>query len=172
MKHDIFRKKILPLTDKLFRLALSVTGNKQDAEDVVQDAMFNIWKKREDWNEIHNLEAYCFRSTINIAIDKISLKDNQQESIPDNFDFPENTPSAQDYLEKKEQMASLKNFIRQLPEKQQTIFQLREVEEFTYKQIAEILNISEEQVKVNLFRARQKLRDFFENNNENERRRN
>jgi RNA polymerase sigma-70 factor (ECF subfamily) len=172
MKHDVFRKKIWPLTDKLFRLALSITGNRQDAEDVVQDAMFNMWEKRENWNSINNLEAYCFRSTANIAIDKISLKENQLESIPENFDFPENNPSVQDYLEKEEQLTLLENFIRQLPEKQRAIFQLREVEEFTYKQIAEILNVSEEQVKVNLFRSRQKLKEFFEKKFENEGRKN
>ena len=162
MKQDKFRKNILPIVDKLFRLALSITGNRQDAEDVVQDTLFYIWRKKEDWDSILDMEGYCFRSTRNIAIDKISLKENQQESIPDNFDIPEQKSSVQDLLEVEEEMVWLENCIKQLPEKQRTIFQLREVEGFSYKQIAEILNISEEQVKVNLFRLRQKLKDFFE----------
>ena len=162
MKQDKFKKNILPIVDKLFRLALSITGNKQDAEDVVQDTMFHLWRKKEEWNSILDMEGYCFRSTRNIAIDKISLKENQQESIPDNFDVPEQKSSVQDLLETEEEMVWLESCIKQLPEKQKTIFQLREVEGFSYKQIAEILNISEEQVKVNLFRSRQKLKDFFE----------
>jgi RNA polymerase sigma-70 factor (ECF subfamily) len=162
MIQDRFGKNIGPLIDQLFRLALSITGNKQDAEDVVQDTMFHVWRRKEDWDSIHNWEAYCFRSTRNIAIDKISLKENQQESIPDHFDVPEPGFNAHDRLEEEEQMLLLEKRLRQLPEKQRTIFQLREVEELSYKQIAEILNISEEQVKVNLFRARQKLKEQFE----------
>jgi RNA polymerase sigma-70 factor (ECF subfamily) len=162
MKQDRFKKNILPLIDRLFRLALSITGNKQDAEDVVQDTLFQIWQKREEWDTIRNMEAYCFRSTRNHAIDKISLKENQQESIPDRFDVPEYKSGIQEQLEEKEQAEMLEEQIRRLPEKQRTIFQLRTVEEFTYKQIAEMLNLPEEQVKVNLFRARQKLKAFFE----------
>jgi RNA polymerase sigma-70 factor (ECF subfamily) len=165
MKQDKFRNKILPLVDKLFRLALSITGNKQDAEDVVQDTLFNIWKKKDDWDSIGNLEAYCFRSTRNIAIDKISLKENQQEALNENYDVPESKSDAQEQLEQKEQMLMLENFIKRLPEKQRTIFQLREIEDLTYKQIAEIMNVSEEQVKINLFRSRQKLKEFFNGSN-------
>jgi RNA polymerase sigma-70 factor (ECF subfamily) len=162
MKQDKFRNRIVPLVDKLFRLALSITENKQDAEDVVQDMLLNVWKKREEWDAIANLEAYCFRSTRNIAIDKISLKQNQQEALTDDYDIPEIKSNAQEQLELEEQLALLENFVKRLPEKQRTIFQLREVEDLSYRQIAEVMKISEEQVKVNLFRIRQKLKEFFE----------
>ncbi|MDR2087390.1 MAG: RNA polymerase sigma factor [Dysgonamonadaceae bacterium] len=161
MKHDIFRKQILPIVDKLFRLALNITGNKQDAEDVVQDTLFHVWQKKEKWDSIQSIEAYCFRSTRNIALNKIALKDNRQEPIPDNFDIVEQKSSSQDRLEEEEQTVMLEKCIEQLPEKQRTVFQLRTVEGFSYKQIAEVLNIPEEQVKVNLFRSRQKLKEFF-----------
>lgn len=162
MKQDKFRSRVLPLVDKLFRLALSITGSKEDAEDVVQDTLFNVWKKKDDWEAIDSLEAYCFRSARNIAIDKISLKVNQERVLDKDYDLAETRMSAQDQLEKEEQLFLLETFLKRLPEKQQTIFQLREVEGFSYKQIAEILEITEEQVKVNLFRARQKLKDFFD----------
>ena len=162
MKQDSFNSRILPLTDKLFRLALSITGNRQDAEDVVQDALLNVWKKKNDWELIDNWEAYCYRSTRNIAIDKISLKENQQEAWDDEYDKPDANISVQEKLEEEEHLLLLESFIRRLPEKQRTVFQLREVEDLNYKQIAEAMDISEEQVKVNLFRARQKIKTFFE----------
>lgn len=164
MRQDKFRKNILPIIDKLFRLALSITGNKEDAEDVVQDVLLNIWRKNELWDTIENIEAYCFRSTRNIALDKISLRDNQNDSIPENFDYPLIEDDIQKKLEDRERIDQLENWIGKLPEKQQTIFRLREVEEFSYKEIAEIMGVSEEQVKVNLFRSRQKLKEYFENN--------
>ena len=150
------------MTDKLFRLALSITGNRQDAEDVVQDALLSVWKKKDDWEQIDNWEAYCYRSTRNIAIDKISLKANQEEVWDERYDEPDAAISAQERLEEEEHLLLLESFIRRLPEKQRTIFQLREVENLNYKQIAETMNISEEQVKVNLFRARQIIKAFFE----------
>ena len=152
----------MPLTDKLFRLALSITGNRQDAEDVVQDTLLNVWKKKDEWESIDNWEAYCYRSTRNIAIDKISLKENQPVAWDDTYDEPDAGISAQERLEEEEHLLLLENVIRRLPEKQQTVFQLREVEDLNYKQIAEVMNISEAQVKVNLFRARQKIKTFFE----------
>ncbi|MDR0547510.1 MAG: RNA polymerase sigma factor [Dysgonamonadaceae bacterium] len=162
MKQDKFRNKIVPMVDQLFRLALSITGNRQDAEDVVQDTLFKVWKKTDDWEAIDNLEAYCYRSTRNIALDKLALKENQHEAWDDQFDFPETTANAQEQLEAGEELKQLEKAIRRLPEKQRTVFQLREVEELSYKEIAESLHITEEQVKVTLFRARQKLKAFLD----------
>ncbi len=165
MRPDKFKNNILPLADKLFRLALSITGNKQDAEDVVQDTMLNVWRKKEEWDKIGNMEGYCLRSIRNIAIDKISMKENQLEQMPERFDFPEEADDAQDVLERREQLSMIGELVGRLPEKQRTVFQLRDVENMSYKEIAGIMNISEEQVKVNLFRARQKIKEYFNRNN-------
>lgn len=162
MRQDKFKKIVVPLIDKMFRFAYQITKNKEDAEDVVQDTLFNIWRKKEDWDAINNLEAYCFRSVRNIALDKLSLKDNQTESIPLGYDKQTLEQDIQSKLEEKEKLAELEQLVNRLPERQRAIFVLREIEEFSYKEIAEILQISEEQVKVNLFRSRQKLRIYFE----------
>jgi RNA polymerase sigma-70 factor (ECF subfamily) len=160
MRQNKFKAALLPIIDKLFRLALSITGNKEDAEDVVQDVLLQIWKK-EDWEKIENIEAYCFRSTRNRALDTIALKDNRIEEFPGDFDYP-----AQDSIERKieaqEQIDIIEKWLTKFPEKQQTIFRLREVEELSYKEIALILNITEEQVKINLFRLRRKLKEYFD----------
>ena len=160
MRQNKFKAILLPIIDKLFRLALSITGNKEDAEDVVQDVLLRLWKK-EDWEKIDNIEAYCFRSTRNRALDTIALKDNQAEAFPDNFDYPvqENVELK---VEVQEQIDWVEKWLKRLPEKQQTIFRLREVEELSYKEIASILNITEEQVKINLFRLRRKLKEYFD----------
>lgn len=162
VRQDKFRKNILPVIDKLFRLALSITKNKEDAEDVVQDVLFNVWKKKAEWENIKNMEAYCFRSTRNMALDKLALTDNNPEAIPENYDYPVPGEDVQRKIEAGEQLNLLESWVKNLPEKQQTIFRLREVEELSYKEIAIILNISEEQVKVNLFRLRRKLKEYFD----------
>jgi len=162
MGQNKFKTIILPIADKLFRLALSITGNKEDAEDVIQDVLLHIWKK-EDWDKIENIEAYCFRSTRNRALDTIALKDNQTEALPDNFDFTVQE-NIEQKIEAQEQIELVEKWLAKLPEKQQTIFRLREIEELSYKEIAAILNIKEEQVKITLFRLRRKLKDYFDRN--------
>ena len=160
MRQNKFKTVILPITDKLFRLALSITGSKEDAEDVVQDVLLRILKK-ENWEDIENIEAYCFRAARNRALDIISLKDNQIESFPDDFDcpFPDDVERQ---VEVQEQIDRVEKWLAQLPEKNRTVFRLREVEGLTYKEIASILNITEEQVKTILFRLRRKLKEYFD----------
>ena len=162
IRQDKFRKNILPVIDRLFRLAFSITKNKEDAEDVVQDVLFNVWKKKAEWENIGNMEAYCFRSTRNVALDKLALRENNLEEIPENYDYPALGEDVQRKIEIDEQMNLLENWVQKLPEKQQTIFRLREVEELSYKEIAVILDISEEQVKITLFRIRRKLKEYFD----------
>ena len=162
MGQNKFKEILLPIRDKLFRLALSITKNKEDAEDVVQDVFLHVWKKN-DWKEIENLEAYCFRSTRNRALDKIRLKENQFESLPDQLDFPI-PENIEQIVEAQEQIDLIEKWLTSLSEKQQTIFRLREVEELSYKEIALVLNITEEQVKINLFRLRRKLKEYFDKN--------
>jgi len=160
MGQNKFKATLLPIKDKLFRLAFSITGNKEDAEDVVQDVLLHIWKK-EDWEKIENIEAYCFRSTRNRALDTIALKDNQVEAFPDNFDFPEQE-DIELKVEMQEQIDLVEKWLTKFPEKLQTIFRLREAEELSYKEIASILNITEKQVKSNLFRLRRKLKTYLD----------
>lgn len=162
MRQNKFKEILLPIRDKLFRLALSITKNKEDAEDVVQDVFLHVWKKI-DWKEIENLEAYCFRATRNRALDKMSLKENQLESLPDNLDFPIQE-NIEQIVEAQEQIDLIEKWLARLSEKQQTIFRLREIEELSYKEIALVLNITEEQVKINLFRLRRKLKEYFDKN--------
>ena len=160
MRQNKFKAVVLPITDKLYRLAFSITGSKEDAEDVVQDVLLRILKK-EDWETIDNIEAYCFRSVRNRAFDTISLKDNQVEKFPDNFDYPFPDDVVRN-VEIQEQVELVEKWVAKLSEKHQTIFRLREVEGLGYKEIASILTITEEQVKTVLFRLRRKLKEYFD----------
>ncbi len=161
MNIEKFKNIVLPLKDKLFRLAFSITGSREDAEDIVQDTMLRVWNKQEVWENIENLEGYCMRSTRNIALDKIALTDNKHEDLPDSFIENEHKDRPDEVFEKSDQLNLIHQLIARLPEKQRTIMQLRDVEELSYKDIAEIMNITEEQVKVSLFRARQKVKEHF-----------
>jgi RNA polymerase sigma-70 factor (ECF subfamily) len=164
MKTISFQTDILPLKNELFRLALRITQNRFEAEDVVQETMLKVWKGRSDWDKIDNIEAYCLTVCRNLSLDKMRHMDNQVQNIEQ-----ESEPADQSYSANPEEQAVqhdrlqlVRQLISQLPEKQRTCMQLRDVEGKSYRDIANIIGISEEQVKVNIFRARQTIRERFQ----------
>lgn len=163
MNNDIFSKIVLPLKDRLFRTALSIVRDRVEAEDLVQDVLLKLWKRRDEWEMIENLEAYCLRVVKNLALDRMSSHSVQKvESfdIATNNFLDEQTPHSLLIIE--ESYNLLQKHLNDLPENQKLCFQLREIEGMTYKNISEVLEISEENVKVSLFRARKKLKEELE----------
>lgn len=153
-----FRDNILPLKDKLFRLALRITFDSSEAEDIVQDTLIKVWDKRNEWQQIESIESYCMTITRNLAIDRSQkMEARNMELTPEAQEMPD-TLTPEKLFEQDEQLRLIHQAINSLPEKQRTIVQLRDIEGKSYKEIAEILGITEEQVKVNLFRARQRIK--------------
>lgn len=159
---------LLALKNPMYRLALRITLNSQEAEDIVQDVIIKIWKsppqsppQGEDGG-VTNLKAYALKAVRNLALDRQRLKVNQTENI-DGMDFSSGS-SIEHTLEQQERIDLIRKAMDQLPEKQRSIMQLRDFEGYSYKEIADIMEISEEQVKVNLFRARQSIRQCIIHN--------
>lgn len=156
------RTDILPLKNKLFRLALRITLDRAEAEDVVQETIIKVWNRREEWDQIENIEAFCLTVCRNLAVDKtrrqpfLSLDDATPNSIPTPSLL---TPHPEEQAVQRDRIRLVRRLIDSLPEKQRSCMQLRDVEEKSYRDIAQILGITEEQVKVNIFRARQAIRE-------------
>lgn len=163
MQEISFRNHILPLKDKLFRLALRITFDRAEAEDVVQETLIRVWNKREEWTRFGSMEAYCFTVARNLAIDRSERKDAQTVELTPDMEQPSDASSPYEKLVTKERMTLIHRLMNGLPEKQRLIMQLRDIEGKSYKEIASVLNLTEEQVKVNLFRARQKIKQQFIN---------
>lgn len=161
MQEISFRDDILPLKDKLFRLALRITFDRAEAEDVVQDTMIRVWNKREEWTQFGSIEAYCLTVVKNLAIDRSQKKEAQNVELTPEMEEESEASGPYDQLINKERMSIIHRLINELPEKQRLIMQLRDIEGESYKEIAKILNLTEEQVKVNLFRARQKVKQRY-----------
>lgn len=161
MQEISFRDDILPLKDKLFRLALRITFDRAEAEDVVQDTMIRVWNKREEWTQFGSIEAYCLTVAKNLAIDRSQKKEAQNVELTSEMEEESEISGPYDQLVNNERMSIIHRLINELPEKQRLIMQLRDIEGESYKEIAKILNLTEEQVKVNLFRARQKVKQRY-----------
>ena len=161
MQEISFRNDILPLKDKLFRLALRITLDRAEAEDVVQDTMIRVWNKRDEWSQFESVEAYCLIVAKNLAIDRSQKKDAQNVELTPEMAEEADTSGPYDRLVNNERMKIIHRLIDELPEKQRLIMQLRDIEGESYKDIAKVLQLTEEQVKVNLFRARQKVKQRY-----------
>ena len=158
MHLEYFKKKILPLKDKLFRYALNYLKESSVAEDVIQEVFLKLWRNRKELNKIKNIEAWSMTMTKNISLDV--LKRNKAEyTDPVFIKEPMMRASAPDnLLEQSELKGSVHEIIESLSEKQRQVVFLRDIEGYSYKEISEIIGIDQNLVKVTLFRARENLR--------------
>ena len=163
MKEINFRNDILPLKNKLFRLALRITLNREEAEDIVQDTMIKVWNSRERWQELDSIEAYCLTIARNLSLDRLKKMDNNNTSLEEeNIERQDHRLTPYERMIQKDKLSIVQKMINELPEKQRSCLQLRDIEGKTYKEIASILGITEEQVKVSIFRARQTIKQRFQ----------
>ena len=139
MQEISFRDDILPLKDKLFRLALRITFDRAEAEDVVQDTMIRVWNKREEWTQFGSIEAYCLTVAKNLAIDRSQKKEAQNVELTPEMEEESEISGPYDQLVNNERMSIIHRLINELPEKQRLIMQLRDIEGESYKEIAKIL---------------------------------
>jgi RNA polymerase sigma-70 factor (ECF subfamily) len=158
-----FQNDVLPLKNKLYRLALRITLNAEDAEDVVQETMMKVWNRRDQWDQIESIEAFCLTICRNLSLDKVRRMDNQAQTLDAAYDPKDQgvASNPEEQAIQSDRVRLVRQLISQLPEKQRSCMQLRDMEGKSYKDIATVLDITEEQVKVNIFRARQTIREKF-----------
>ncbi|MEM6632879.1 MAG: RNA polymerase sigma factor [Bacteroidota bacterium] len=154
-----FQQRVLPVRDKLYRFALRMLGSVEEAEDVVQEVLIKVWSKGQGMQEYLNMEAWCMRLTRNLSLDRLRTRKVQvgTSEAENAWDFREVCPDH--LLEIKEKMNEVHRIIESLPDKQKMVIQLRDIEGYSYQEIAEMLEIPMNQVKVNLHRARTKIKD-------------
>ncbi len=163
MKKIDFRTDVLPLKNELYRLALRITLNPAEAEDTVQDTMVRVWHRREQWDEIESIEAFCLTICRNLALDKAKKMEAQNTPLDDSHDPPDHSYASnpEEQTVQHDRIELVRRLINSLPEKQRSCIQLRDIEGKSYKEIAAVMDISEQQVKINIFRARQAIRQKY-----------
>lgn len=160
MNIEAFENRVIPAKNKLFRFALRLLNNAEEAEDVVQDVLIKVWKGRVAMDQINNWEAWCMRLTKNLALDRLrAQKRKSTDSIDVGFEVKQDGLSPHEKTEMIESMQQVNKLIASLPEKQRQVMHLRDVEGYSYNEIVEIMEIDMNQVKVSLFRARSAVRE-------------
>lgn len=142
--------------DKLFGVSLKYSKNYQDAEDNLQDSFLIIFAKINQFNHRGSFEGWLKRITINTAIQKYREKSPLQivKEVADDAEEEEI-----DLEDSGFNVDILLNCIQQLPDRYRLVFNLYVLDEYSHKEIATLLNISEGTSKSNLSRARKILKE-------------
>jgi len=163
MSKGIFHKNIMPLADRMYRYAYSMLHSNDLAQDVVQDSLMRIWDKRKTLTSIQKVDAWAMRIVRNGCLDYIRRnKFTAFEESHENKLFV----NSGDNTSFSDQKNWFEEAVKSLPEKQHEVFHLREVECMSYREISEIMGIGESDVKVNLHRARNKVRETMKKVND------
>lgn len=161
METDGFKRKFLPLHPKLFRVALSLVGNKDDAEDMLQEAYAKLWEKRYELKNIENPEAFSVTLIKNLCLDFLrSPRANRQTGSLENVVLVHNI-SPDKTLEEADELRRISELIEQLPENQKQVLKLRGLSDCSLEEIEEITGFSAVNVRTLLSRARKVIREQY-----------
>ena len=145
--------------DKIFRFALKMlNNNKDEAQDVVQDLLEKLWKMRNSLNRYKNLEALSIKMTKNLCLDRLKhekIKIQKAHEIADTIDLLSDTNN----YDETNLSEIIKLSINELPEKQRLIIHLRDVEGIELSEIADIMEIDINAVRMNLSRGRTTIKE-------------
>ncbi|MDL2296834.1 sigma-70 family RNA polymerase sigma factor [Bacteroidales bacterium OttesenSCG-928-B11] len=156
MNDKNFARKILPLSDQLYRFALSILKDSENAKDCVQDLFVKMIEKDRRWEEMDNPKSFLMFVLRNQCIDRLRTTKSHEST---DLELVNHAPNPHQKMEQKESMRMIKQYIGTLPEIQRTIIHLRDIEGLEIAEITEIVSMTENAVYVNLSRARQKIRE-------------
>lgn len=155
-----YKKLVVTLRPSLLAIARRITGNSEDAEDVVQDVCLKIWHSREQFARYKNVEAYSTTMVKNMSIDKVrSRKPTTDERALLEQEAGGKLPDS--LLEEKETTDAIRRIISMLPATQQRVFKMKDLEGYATAEIVEATGLTPEAVRNNLSRARKRLRELY-----------
>lgn len=156
-----FLNQLEQLRDKIYRITKRILISQEEAEDATQEVIIRLWQMETSKRaEVKSLEAYSVTMAKNYCMDRLKSKQAQNLSLEGRFDSAVEA-SLLKKVETSDALLWVGKLIDQLPEKERMIIQLREIENYDFNTISDILNLPEGTVRVYLSRTRKKLRKQF-----------
>mgnify|MGYP006109734871 FL=1 len=157
MKQKEFLNTILPCKNILYRLAKRLLVSSDEAEDAVQEVFLKLWKGRDKIDNYRSPEAFAITMTKNYCLDR--LKSKQASNLKIVHNNYKNSENIERTIEGNEGVELVTKIMETLPEKQKMIMQLRDIEQFEFAEISQMLEINETAIRVALSRARKVVRE-------------
>jgi RNA polymerase sigma-70 factor (ECF subfamily) len=156
---------------QIYRLAHSITQDVMEAQDVAQEVLLSVFRRVDDFQEKSAIGTWIYRITVNASLDRVRSRQRRKETVPLDEFLPTFTPDGEhaqeivdwseeplDHLLSQEARVKIQEAIDSLGEDQRVVLVMKDIEEFTLKEIGEILDLSLPAVKSRLHRARLALR--------------
>jgi RNA polymerase sigma-70 factor (ECF subfamily) len=154
MAQKDFNTTYLAMQSRIFRLAVSITGNSAEADDIVQDLYERLWSRRLLVTAFKNPEGYILTAARNMSLDVIRRRRPTLEVTPQ---LVSQEGGGGEYT--RDLADILGRLIGALPEKQRTVMHLRDVECMEIEDIAKVMNIKDTAVRMSLSRARSTVKE-------------
>ncbi len=156
-----FKQRFMPFHRRLYRVGYHLTGNAQDAEDLLQDTYLKLWQKRDDLREEAMTEAYLVTLMQNLFRDQRRLKRiDTSEDIEDHADPPDEQSLSQT-IEAKDEAQQMGVLMDKLPERDSTILKMHLVEDKSYEEIERDTGLSQGNLRIIMMRTKQKLKQQY-----------
>jgi RNA polymerase sigma-70 factor (ECF subfamily) len=154
----VFQRLYKTVFPVLFRVSCRITGNEEAAEDLCQEAFFRYYEKNMVFPNPEEAKYWLIRVVKNAALNYAKRKERERKAYQRAFrETEKKTETGEGLLVKKETRLEVEEALNKLPENLRTVLVLKEYGELNYKEIGRILGISEGNVKVRVFRARERL---------------
>ena len=158
MKQSDFLKVVLPFKDKVFRLAKRLLVSREEAEDATQELLFKLWKSKEKIADYKNVEAFAMTMTKNYCYDRLKSKQANNLTLV-HSNYKEKDTCLDKKIEHQDSVNQVHELIKDLPEQQKIIIQLRDVEQYDFDEICKMVDMKPIAVRVALSRARKTIRE-------------
>ncbi|MBU2946040.1 RNA polymerase sigma factor [Zobellia uliginosa] len=158
MQQADFLKIVGPFQDKLFRLAKRLLVSREEAEDATQEILLKLWAKNKSIEQYKSVEAFAMTMTKNFCLDRLKSKQAGNLKLV-HTNYEEKGSLLQKKIEANDSVKWVQKIMEDLPEQQKMVLQLRDVEEYDYDEIANMLEMKPTAVRVALSRARKTVRD-------------
>lgn len=154
-----FTELVMPLGDRLYRVAWYILEDKAEAEDAVQDLYVKLWNSRDTLDHVRNTDAYCITLLKNICIDRI-----RKASRMPSGELSENLQGSDDIgkaVAGREELSGVMGAFEKLSEGQRKVLEMKVFEELDYEEMAERTGMSKLTLRVLLSQARSKLKKAY-----------
>lgn len=154
MTVEEYNRAVDTYADNLYRFILKNLKDDHMAQDVVQETYEKLWVKLEDVSAL-KVKTYLFTSAYHTMIDYIRKEKRYAGVDPSEMNEPSHSKHYSDLGE------ILERAVENLPDDQKAVVMLRDYEGYSYREIADITNLTESQVKVYIYRARVYLKNYI-----------
>ncbi len=161
MELQEFKIKVLPVKDRLYRIALNMLRSVHEAEDTLQDVMVKLWDKRQQLDAYRSVEALAVTITKNHCLDKLKSKKHKNQLDVQEMELDSGFTTPYRKVELSDSMKVMERAFQSLPDQQRLLITLRDVEGYSYEEIAEQTGLEVNNIRVGLSRARKKARELY-----------